>query len=50
VDRAIPDLSAWAKSMGYNYKQVKMLNPWILKRSLPNPPKGKVFEVAVPKS
>ena len=50
VERAVPDLSAWAKSMGYNYKQVKMLNPWILKRSLPNPPKGKVFEVAVPKS
>ncbi|MCO5251263.1 MAG: lytic transglycosylase domain-containing protein [Candidatus Kapabacteria bacterium] len=49
VGSAVPDLSAWAKSMGYNYKQVKMLNPWILKRSLPNPPKGKVFEVAVPK-
>lgn len=50
VDKSIPDLSAWARSMGYNYKQVKMLNPWILKRALPNPPKGKFFEIAVPRS
>jgi len=49
VDKAIPDLSAWARTMGYNYKQVKILNPWILKRSLPNPPKGKTYEIAVPR-
>lgn len=49
VDKAIPDLSAWSRTMGYNYKQIKILNPWILKRSLPNPPKGKVYEIAVPR-
>ncbi len=49
VDKAITDLSAWSRTMGYNYKQIKILNQWILKRSLPNPPKGKVYEIAVPR-
>lgn len=48
VNSAIPDLSAWAKVNGTNYKSVKLLNPWILKRNLPKPDKGKYYEIAIP--
>lgn len=34
---SIPDLSVWSRSQGTNYFMVKLLNPWILKRSLPKP-------------
>ena len=37
VDRAIDDLTEWAKGNGSTYKDVKILNPWILKRALPAP-------------
>ncbi len=33
----IDNLAEWAKSMGTTYHWVKILNPWILKRSLPKP-------------
>ncbi|HRP01401.1 MAG TPA: lytic transglycosylase domain-containing protein [Candidatus Kapabacteria bacterium] len=49
MDTAISDLSAWAKANGTTYKEVKLLNPWILKRNLPNPGKGKFYEIALPK-
>lgn len=45
---AIPNLSAWAIANGTTYKDVKMLNPWIRKRSLPAPKNG-AWEIAVPK-
>lgn len=48
VSSAIADLSAWARANGTNYKAVKRLNQWILKRSLPAPPKGTVYEIALP--
>ncbi len=47
VSTAISDLSSWAKNLGTNYKDVKLLNPWILKRQLPAPQKG-YWEIAIP--
>jgi hypothetical protein len=48
VNSAIQDLSAWARANGTSYKQVKSLNPWILKRMLPAPAKGQFYEIAIP--
>ena len=48
VKGAIQDLSAWAKSNGTTYKHIKRLNPWILKRNLPAPDKGEIYEIALP--
>ncbi|GAB1371786.1 lytic transglycosylase domain-containing protein [Candidatus Kapaibacterium sp.] len=48
VNSAIQDLSAWAKVNGTSYKKVKELNPWILKRMLPAPPKGVFYEIEIP--
>ncbi len=45
---SIENLSDWAKQNGTTYKDVKLLNPWILKRLLPSPPKSKNWEIAVP--
>ncbi len=44
----IANLNEWAKENKTNYKDIKLLNPWILQRRLPSPPKGKVWEIAVP--
>lgn len=44
----IPNLAEWAKMNGTTYKQVKLLNPWILKRNLPAPPNGRHWEVLIP--
>jgi len=35
VKDGIKDLASWAQEHGSNYKIVKLLNPWILKNSLP---------------
>lgn len=48
VSGAVPDLAAWALAQGTTYKDVKLLNPWILKRTLPAPAKGTTWTVAVP--
>ncbi len=48
IDTDISDLSAWANANGTTYKEVKILNPWILKRNLPKPSKGKLYEIALP--
>ena len=45
----VDDLQKWSKTKGTNYKDLKLLNPWIKKYFIPSPPKGKVYEVAVPK-
>lgn len=47
VQTAIPDLAKWAESKGCSYKDVKLLNPWILKQSL-NEPKGNNYEIIIP--
>jgi hypothetical protein len=49
INNGIQDLSAWARSNGTTYKAVKLLNPWILKRALPAPKKGSIYEIALPK-
>jgi len=45
---AISNLAQWALAGGTTYKDVKLLNPWILGRGLPAPPNGKVWEIEVP--
>jgi membrane-bound lytic murein transglycosylase D len=45
---AIPNLSNWAIKQGTTYKDIKLLNPWILKRELPVPIKGNFYEILVP--
>lgn len=47
VDQEITNLAQWAQSQGTSYKNVKLLNPWILKRSLPKP-SGQPYQIAVP--
>jgi hypothetical protein len=49
VNGGIADLSAWARSQGTTYKDVKLLNLWILKRALPAPERGKSYEIYIPK-
>lgn len=46
--KSISDLHTWAVENGTTYKWVKLLNPWILKRRLPSPPKGNTWEILVP--
>lgn len=43
----IPGLAEWAAAHGTTYKDVKILNPWILKRSLPKPRDG-AYQILVP--
>jgi membrane-bound lytic murein transglycosylase D len=45
---SIPNLANWASQQGTTYKVVKLLNPWILKRELPSPPKGYIYEILIP--
>jgi membrane-bound lytic murein transglycosylase D len=46
---SISDLAEWAKKHDTNYKDVRLLNPWILKRELNNP--GPVpYEILIPKT
>ena len=47
-DDEIQNLSKWATDNRTTYKDVKLLNPWILDRKLPKPTKGKVYKIAVP--
>ena len=44
---AIPNLANWSSQQGTTYKEVKLLNPWIIKRELPSPPKGHVYEILI---
>lgn len=39
VKTAISSIAQWAKEQGTDYKTVKLLNPWIVKRELNNPGK-----------
>lgn len=48
VDSAIKNLSDWAIGNGTNYKSVKRLNPWILKKELPSP--REYWEIEIPSS
>jgi membrane-bound lytic murein transglycosylase D len=44
---AIANLATWAAAHGTTYKDVKLANPWILKRSLPRPV-GEPWKINVP--
>ncbi len=48
VSEEIPNLARWAESQGSTYKAVKVSNPWILKRTLPKPPAGNPYVIAIP--
>lgn len=45
VSGGIKDVAKWAVNNGVNYKIVKILNPWILKNSLPS---NQTFEILLP--
>jgi hypothetical protein len=44
---AISNLATWAVAHGTTYKDIKLANPWILKRSLPRPA-GEPWKINVP--
>jgi len=46
VDRAIPDLTAFAIENGTTYRMLRYLNPWIIDRDLPA--YGKKFTILLP--
>jgi membrane-bound lytic murein transglycosylase D len=48
VEGGIANLAEWAAAQGTTYKDVKLLNPWILKRALPTPPKGHLWVIDIP--
>jgi hypothetical protein len=48
VAQDIPNLAQWAAEHGASYKDVKLLNPWIMKRSLPRPPANRPYRIAIP--
>lgn len=43
----IESIAEWAEKRGTTYKDVKLLNPWILKRNLPKP-KGGPYSILIP--
>jgi hypothetical protein len=47
VTEAIDNLATWAAANGTTYKDVKLLNLWILGRKLPAPARG-AWEIEVP--
>lgn len=47
VDSSITDLAAFATSKGYNYKILKILNPWLRDTELVNR-SGKQYEIQLP--
>jgi hypothetical protein len=47
VDSTINDLTNFAKSQGINYKILKIHNPWLRDKRLPNPTKKK-YEIKIP--
>jgi hypothetical protein len=44
---AIANLATWATAHGSTYKDIKLANPWILKRMLPRPT-GSPYQINVP--
>jgi len=48
VGTDIPNLAQWAERNGTTYKTVKLLNPWILKRSLPRPSANAPYVITIP--
>ena len=49
VDTAITNIARFAKTMGVNYKQMKIHNPWLLQNHLNNKSR-KLYHIALPKA
>ncbi len=47
VDTAITNIASFAKTMGMNYKQLKIYNPWLLQNHLNNKSR-KLYEITIP--
>jgi hypothetical protein len=47
IEQTIPDIVEFAKKQGTNYKNIKLLNPWIIGNSLPVS-NGKKYEIKIP--
>ncbi|NNC83659.1 MAG: lytic transglycosylase domain-containing protein [Flavobacteriales bacterium] len=47
VDTSITDMAAFARSFGINYKNLKILNPWLRDNVLSNP-RGKEYLIKIP--
>ncbi|MDB2456782.1 lytic transglycosylase domain-containing protein [Flavobacteriaceae bacterium] len=47
VDTAITNIASFAKTMGMNYKQMKIFNPWLLQNHLNNKSR-KLYEITIP--
>lgn len=47
VTNTISDLSSWAQSQGSSYKLVRLLNPWIKGKTVPNS-SGKTYYIEIP--
>lgn len=45
----ISDIATFAATYGTNYKQIKMLNPWIIDTSLPLNKTGKSYTIKIPR-
>jgi hypothetical protein len=48
VNKRIRNIAKWAAEHNTDYKTVKLLNPWILKRELNDPGRDK-YKIRVPK-
>jgi hypothetical protein len=46
IDSSISDLAEFAKKIGTNYKQLKLLNPWLINRQLENK-SGKKYQIKI---
>ena len=49
VDTAISNIAIFAKTMGVNYKQIKIHNPWLLQNHLNNKSR-KLYHIKLPKT
>ena len=47
VDTTIEDLALFAREKGTNYKNLKLLNPWLINRKLENK-NGKKYQIKIP--
>lgn len=44
----IDNIAKWAEENKTTYKDIRLLNPWILNKFVPNHPKGGLYEIAIP--
>ncbi len=45
---SIPNIAEFASTYGTTYKQIKMLNPWLIDSNLPANKSGKVYTINIP--